>query len=348
MQAASGVTHFLTNVLEVMEPDAWEAAPFHDSYDTDNALFIRAGCVEVLEHGWLDTALRDIDWWQLRMAESGEEFRVYSLHLKASQGYEDDRLAECVILRNALAGLTPGLPYLVTGDFNLYTAAEPAYQHLTAAGAGELIDPIDQEGPWHDNAAYACVHTQSTRTESFGGGATGGLDDRFDFILAAAGLLDGEGFELLPETYTAYANDCDHLNQSIIAGGNTAVPYEIAEAIYQSSDHLPLFAVLSCGDASEIARTTPAPLLLAVGPNPARSSATVRWALPAPAPVSLVIHDTAGRRVAVLAEGVFGPGVIERVWDGRDGDGRPVGTGVYCARLVTGGQVSVQRVVVVR
>ena len=39
--SASGAQHFFDNVLEIWEPGLWEMAPFHDSYDTDRALYIR-------------------------------------------------------------------------------------------------------------------------------------------------------------------------------------------------------------------------------------------------------------------------------------------------------------------
>ena len=48
---------------------------------------------------------------------------------------------------------------------------------------GRLFDPIDRIGNWHNNSSFSDVHTQSPRTAQFGGGASGGMDDRFDFIL---------------------------------------------------------------------------------------------------------------------------------------------------------------------
>lgn len=348
IQTQSGVNHFLTNVLEVLEPGAWQAGPFHDSYDTDRALFLRAGCAEVIDWGWLDTALRDINWWQLRLTATGEELRVYTLHLKASQGYEEDRLAECEILRAALAGLNDGLPYLVAGDYNLYTASEPAYQHLTASGEGELLDPIEQEGAWHDNALYAPVHTQSTRTASFGGGATGGLDDRFDFILVSAEFLDGEDLELLPESYTAYGNDGQHLNQSIIQGGNNAVPYEVAEALHLSSDHLPLFATLRGETASLVVELPSGGPWLTAGPALADGPALLRFGLPRASRVELAIFDASGRVVTRWAGAERTAGAYEWRWDGNSSSGAPAGSGVYYARLDTDGATRVARIVRVR
>ena len=348
----SGVTHFMTNVLEVMEPGVWSAAQFHDGYDSDRALFYRTGSVEVLAYGWLETDLRTIDWWQLRLPGTGNEFRLYTLHLKASQGSSEElqRLAECQVLRTALDALDPQLPFVVTGDHNLYTAAEPAYQWLTAPGPGELFDPIEQEGDWHDNPAYAGIHTQSTRTVAFGGGATGGLDDRFDLMLVSEELLDQSALEIRPETYTAYGNDGAHFNQSIINNGNSAVPADVAEALYQSSDHLPVFAVLR-GEASapsSLAGDPAAPLRLCSGPNPSLTPARLRFTLANETLIDLTLLDASGRAVATLARGPQHPGIFEYAWDGRDAAGRPVAAGVYYARLVAGAQTSVTRIVRIR
>ncbi|RPJ46317.1 MAG: T9SS C-terminal target domain-containing protein [Candidatus Latescibacterota bacterium] len=351
MLGQAGVTHFRSNVLETIEPGAWSAGPFHDSYDTDNALFFRSAAVEVLEHGWLDTALRDIDWWQVRLLESGEEMRVYSLHLKASQGSEEEeqRLGECTILRDALEALPASLPYAVAGDYNIYTASEPAYEHLVEPGTGSLRDPIDREGAWHDNAAFAAVHTQSTRTTSFGGGATGGMDDRFDLILVGEEMMDGVDLEIDPESYTAYGNDGVHFNQSIVQNGNSAVPAPVADALHQASDHLPIFAVLRVEPATEVAGSpVPERHEIRIAPNPFNATAAIRFTVAAPSPIRLVLFDAAGREVKTLAAGVFGAGTHDRTWDGTDAAGREAASGIYFARLAGDSGSVVEKLVLVR
>ena len=55
---------------------------------------------------------------------------------------------------------------------------------------GRLFDPIDRIGHWHNNSSYADVHTQSTRTTQFGGGANGGMDDRFDWLFVSEAILN--------------------------------------------------------------------------------------------------------------------------------------------------------------
>ena len=95
-------------------------------------------------------------------------------------------LAEVTILRNVTDALPLNSNYLVCGDFNIYGSTELAYQKLLDQSTpGYFVDIYNLTGIWN-NSAYAPYHTQSTRLRQFGGGATGGMDDRFDLILIFA------------------------------------------------------------------------------------------------------------------------------------------------------------------
>src|SRR5690606_6406171 len=90
--------------------------------------------------------------------------------------------------------------------------------------------------------------TQSTRTRQFGGGASGGLDDRFDMILMSQTVMEEGGVFFLPGSYFAFGNDGNHYNDSINKMPNTAVTQQIANALHYASDHLPVIAAFSFGD----------------------------------------------------------------------------------------------------
>jgi len=83
-------------------------------------------------------------------------------------------------------------------------------------------------------------------------------------------------------------------------------------------------------------------------PNPVRGSARFAFEQPTAGRVRLSLHDLAGRRVCVLADGEFAAGAHPLAWDGRAGDGSPLAPGAYLARLETGGGVATARFVVVR
>ncbi|MBK6767090.1 MAG: hypothetical protein IPG71_12550 [bacterium] len=247
MLSSAGVAEFLDEVLNFVQPGTYENAPFSNGPDTDNALYYKPSRVTYISQVVVATALRDINGYVLRPAgimSDTLDFRVYSGHLKASQGEEAARLAEAQILRSHLNALGPG-HYIFGGDFNLYTSTEDAYVELIGSQAdndGRLYDVLNQPGSWHNSATYAAIHTQSPRLGNLGdGGATGGMDDRFDFLLPTYAFQTLPSWQVVPGSYTTFGNDGAHFQESINTGTNFAVPDSIADALYLSSDHIPVF-----------------------------------------------------------------------------------------------------------
>jgi hypothetical protein len=75
-----------------------------------------------------------------------------------------------------------------------------------------------------------------------------------------------------------------------------------------------------------------------VSPNPFRAATAVRMQLPRTGPLTVTVHDVAGRLVRTLARGVvFEAGARSVEWDGRDDAGRDVRSGVYYCRVATEG-----------
>jgi hypothetical protein len=78
--------------------------------------------------------------------------------------------------------------------------------------------------------------------------------------------------------------------------------------------------------------------LVGLSPNPARGATRIAYELASPGSASFAVYDLAGRRVATLAapSSAAGPGSFE--WNGRDEEGRLVGTGVYFLSMVHEGR----------
>lgn len=70
-------------------------------------------------------------------------------------------------------------------------------------------------------------------------------------------------------------------------------------------------------------------------PNPFRAQATVSFDLPSRQPVHLAIYDPSGRLLRTLVDGGLEAGRHDRVWDGRDDEGRTTASGIYFAVLRT-------------
>ena len=95
-----------------------------------------------------------------------------------------------------------------------------------------------------------------------------------------------------------------------------------------------------------LASAAEAPNVLDLGapyPNPARSSATVPYAVPESGPVRLDVVDALGRQVAVLVDGERPAGAHEAQFDTG-----ALAAGVYVVRIQAGGEARAVRVSVVR
>lgn len=87
--------------------------------------------------------------------------------------------------------------------------------------------------------------------------------------------------------------------------------------------------------------------LLRPSPNPFTEQTVVRALGSVPDETRLAVFDVAGRRVATLAAVPAGEGSLF-TWDGRDGSGRPLSSGIYTLRFVGAAREAPTRVVLVR
>lgn len=88
--------------------------------------------------------------------------------------------------------------------------------------------------------------------------------------------------------------------------------------------------------------------LLAPRPNPANPGVTLAFTLARDTRIELSVFDVRGRQVVTLLRGTEAAGTHEVFWQGNDRVGRPVGSGVYLARLSVGEEVFSRRLLLVR
>jgi hypothetical protein len=195
---------------------------------------------------------------------------------------------------------------MVLGDYNIYNASEPAYQALLDINQdGYVLDPINQAGTWHNNPSFASIHTQSTRTRSFGGGSPGGMDDRFDMILISRAVKDTGGIFYITNSYHAFGNDGLHFNDSINAMPNSAVSKELADALQYASDHLPVVAEFIFDEISGIGSDDENINLRQFKlfqnyPNPFNPSIRIKYRIPKSVNVRIKIHNILGEKVVTF------------------------------------------------
>ncbi len=116
-----------------------------------------------------------------------------------------------------------------------------------------------------------------------------------------------------------------------------------------------LFGVNGLGEELMLGETALAPrAALAAWPLPYRggklmiSFLTAGGLGGAAAPGEVALFDLQGRRVRTLARGLYGSGFETADWDGRDEAGRPVASGIYFLKAVSGGETTRIKLVVVR
>ena len=68
-------------------------------------------------------------------------------------------------------------------------------------------------------------------------------------------------------------------------------------------------------------------------PNPFNPSTTIHYALPTESHVTLGVYNILGQQVAQLRNEIEGAGSYEAVWNGSNGAGNPMASGVYFYRL---------------
>jgi hypothetical protein len=94
---------------------------------------------------------------------------------------------------------------------------------------------------------------------------------------------------------------------------------------------------------------TPSPyMLFANAPNPFNPRTTLSFELPKDGHARLEIFDAQGRRVRLLMDSAVAAGRHQVDWDGRDGDGRELASGVYIYRLEAGDYRRAMRMTLIR
>ncbi len=87
-------------------------------------------------------------------------------------------------------------------------------------------------------------------------------------------------------------------------------------------------------------------------PNPFPGSVhlhtVIRWTLAEPGPVNIRVYNLLGQQVSTVHRQLVAPALGTAVWEGLDGRGRQVPSGVYFVRLESGRETAIRRVIVQR
>jgi hypothetical protein len=88
--------------------------------------------------------------------------------------------------------------------------------------------------------------------------------------------------------------------------------------------------------------------LSGVHPNPFNPMTKVSFRVSKAGPVTVTVHDLAGRRIAILADSPYEPGEYSATWNGQDSRGRAMPSGHYVVHLESASGQDSRKVVLVR
>ena len=248
----SGAQLLLDSAFNKAGAGNYARSVFIDGFDTDNSLFYKTSKINLKSQSQIKTSIRDISQYKIYYISSpGDTAWVYlhSAHLKAgsAQADMDQRNSEVKAFCSSISSISQNSNILISGDFNMRGNDDLAWGTLTSTNCSHIFnDPINQGGYWYSNQQYKNIHTQSSRSSDNPGccgGATGGMDDRFDFILTNNPLTIGANkLQVIPSSYKSIGNDGNHFNLSLnVSPTNTVYPPNIVQAVFNMSDHLPVF-----------------------------------------------------------------------------------------------------------
>lgn len=258
----TGADMILSNSLNVFGKTNYARANFVLNQSTgvtelNNMFFYNTNKVTLKRQSEITTDLRDIGKYTVflhdpNLAAHNDTTWIdfYDAHLKAGPNASDitRRSSECTDIRNHVDALPAERNAVIGGDFNFYDSAEAGYQTLLS-GTFPFNDPVNTPGAWDSNAAFADVHTQTTRapgSDPMDCGAGGGVDSRFDFLLASNPIINGtDHVTYVANSYMELGNDGNLFNKEINDPANASgVPDSTLTALKFMSDHLPVILEL--------------------------------------------------------------------------------------------------------
>ena len=304
---------FLRHNLNINGANYWQSDNIINYAGSNiiNHIFFDSRKMVLKKHVALRTNPRDTDVYELYLKTpslaAGDTIKLVCIvtHPKAGMGYEASRRALMQIAMDHVNQYYPSDNVLIMGDFNMYGASESGYRLLTQTYSNPSIcfmDPVANlggVGEWTSNNQYTAFHTQSTRSYSEECFSGGGLDDRFDFILMADEIaFSYNHLRYVQGSYHAVGNDGHHFNMSVNQGNNSSVPAEVAEALFDASDHLPVTMKIAVDAHLGVEDHEAQSLYASVAPNPASDKAFVQFFNPTQGDVQFELYSLQGQLMA--------------------------------------------------
>lgn len=288
---------------------------FGNQNDLQNLIFYDNSKFVLESQDQVTTIYRDFNRYSLKLNTIEQStnplfLEVFVCHLKATNDDENLRLQMVndleIYLNNPSNNFDSNSYVLLAGDLNLYTSSEPAFQKLLDdESTVTFVDPINRIGSWHTNINYLDVFTQSTRTSTSLGGASGGFDDRFDFIMTSDNMLSNSELYYDNGSYQVYGNNNNpscfnqEINSSSCSGSEFSI--NIRNALYNFSDHLPVTLQLNTDQSLGVNRASEQIPLSLIRGNIIVDDLTLKVNFGLISSRYIIIYNTLGQKVKTIA-----------------------------------------------
>ena len=176
---------------------------------------------------------------------SSDDFYMYVEHAKSGSTSSDmsRRDVEVQEVRQDAATLGASAHVIYTGDFNVTSSTEAAYQDMISstlipAGVGQAIDPANPANNWTDTSTFRGLLTETAINLQF----------RDDFQFVTSPFQSGSGLQSIAGSYEVFGNNGSlALHSAVNAAGNTALSdlsnqSAVLTALTTVTDHLPILA----------------------------------------------------------------------------------------------------------
>lgn len=302
---------FVRNNLNINGINYWMTSPGSNTTNSSltNCVFYNSLKLTLVGHHVAQTNTREVDVYDFKF-KNDETGRIVLTcviaHLKAGTGSDNEGKRK-IMTENTMRYLENNYResnVLIMGDFNLYKSTEPAYQALTNKTTypnSYFVDPVYPYGvgDWNGNMSYQNYHTQSThKNYDDDCHSSGGLDDRFDFILMSENIYGGrEGIRYINGSYNALGQDGRHFNKSVNYPTNYSVSQEVADALFNNSDHLPVTMELLITTDFDVNELNAKELCFDIFPNPTSKEVNIRFYQDNIGNANILLFNTLGQLV---------------------------------------------------
>lgn len=308
-------SNFMRHNLNINGANYWQSDNIINYAGSNiiNHIFFDSRKMGLKKHVALQTEPRDTDVYELYLKTPsltiGDTIKLVCIvaHPKADKGSNNEARRRA-LMQKAMDYINQNYPHdnvLIMGDFNMYGASESGYRLLTQTYSNPdicFMDPLANVGgvgEWSNNSQFTPFHTQSTRSYSEECFSGGGLDDRFDFILMADEIaFSYNHMRYVQGSYHAVGNDGHHFNMSVDQGYNSSVPAEVAEALFDGSDHLPVTMKIAVDVHLGMEDHETQSPFATVAPNPVADMAQVHFFNPADGNVQFELYSLQGQLMA--------------------------------------------------